>query len=243
MDNQKVGCFLSGLRKEKGLTQGELATHFNVTHQSVSKWEKGDSLPDIQVLREIAKFYEITIEEILNGEKNEHVIKSRSSEMQSKLNMDIVYTVFLLGMFISFTFFYLHENVTQELNEFLGELNPFFGNGYYTLNFSGFNLIFNATGISIYTASMWIIFLSLITLLVVKSVNMYSIIKHHEVHSITDMKLGFNLSTMLEVLIFACYIAMAIAMLITANVVMGIGFFIGLLFIVLIYVQKRIKTK
>ncbi len=44
MDNRKIGLFLQGLRTEKNMTQLELANLLNVTHQSVSKWENGDSI-------------------------------------------------------------------------------------------------------------------------------------------------------------------------------------------------------
>lgn len=61
----KLAENLQLLRKEKGLTQEELASIFGVTSQSVSKWELGLSCPDITVLPEIAAYYQISVDELL----------------------------------------------------------------------------------------------------------------------------------------------------------------------------------
>lgn len=53
------------LRKQKGITQEELASHFNVTNQSVSKWESGQSCPDIELLPKLAAFFGVSIDELL----------------------------------------------------------------------------------------------------------------------------------------------------------------------------------
>ncbi|MBR6940229.1 MAG: helix-turn-helix transcriptional regulator, partial [Clostridia bacterium] len=69
MDQQKIGSFLKALRYEKGLTQAELAEQLNTTNRSVSRWETGNTMPDICVLIELAEFYQVDIKEILNGER------------------------------------------------------------------------------------------------------------------------------------------------------------------------------
>lgn len=69
MDTQKIGSFLAGLRKSKGLTQQALADIFNVSNKTVSKWECGDAIPEITVLMAVASFYEVTVDEILQGER------------------------------------------------------------------------------------------------------------------------------------------------------------------------------
>jgi transcriptional regulator with XRE-family HTH domain len=66
-----IGSYISTLRKEKDLTQVELADRLNVSHQAVSKWERGDSLPDIGTLVELGKVFEKTIDSILSGGKND----------------------------------------------------------------------------------------------------------------------------------------------------------------------------
>ena len=70
MDQVKMGNALKVLRKEKGLTQEELAEMFYVTDRSVSRWETGSSLPDISILIQLADFYGVDIREILDGEIN-----------------------------------------------------------------------------------------------------------------------------------------------------------------------------
>ena len=78
MDKKKIGIFLKELRKEKGLTQDEVACAFSkscfgdiglVSNAAVSKWERGESVPNIEDIQHLAHFYNVTIDEILNGER------------------------------------------------------------------------------------------------------------------------------------------------------------------------------
>ena len=59
MDQQKIGAFLKVLRKQKGLTQEQIAEKFNVSSRTVSRWENGNNMPDLDVLIEISDFYEV----------------------------------------------------------------------------------------------------------------------------------------------------------------------------------------
>ncbi|HAB66304.1 MAG TPA: hypothetical protein DCE23_02950 [Firmicutes bacterium] len=70
MDNQKFGKLITKLRKEKGLTQKELAEKLYVTDKAVSKWERGLSFPDIELLLPIADLFSISVLELLKGERN-----------------------------------------------------------------------------------------------------------------------------------------------------------------------------
>ena len=70
MDMIKVGSFLRELRKEKNLTQEQLAEIFQVTNRTVSRWETGSNMPDVSLLLEIAEYYQLDVREILNGERN-----------------------------------------------------------------------------------------------------------------------------------------------------------------------------
>lgn len=69
MDPEKVGKFIKKLRKDNKLTQSELADKFGVTYQAVSKWENGKSIPDVSILQEIGKEYNVSVDEILSGNK------------------------------------------------------------------------------------------------------------------------------------------------------------------------------
>jgi transcriptional regulator with XRE-family HTH domain len=74
MDLVKIGAFLQALRKEKGLTQEQIAEQIGVSRRTVSRWETGSNMPDLDVLMELSDFYAVDLREILNGErKSEHM--------------------------------------------------------------------------------------------------------------------------------------------------------------------------
>lgn len=68
MDKKYIGHKISAIRKEKGLTQKELAEKLHVTDKTVSKWETGTHFPDITILEELAKTLEISVSELLGLE-------------------------------------------------------------------------------------------------------------------------------------------------------------------------------
>jgi len=69
MDNEKFGNFVKELRKEKNLTQKELAEKINITDKAVSKWERGLSFPEITMINILSKEVDVSVEELLNGER------------------------------------------------------------------------------------------------------------------------------------------------------------------------------
>ena len=66
--NKTLGARIAELRKEKGLTQEELAKQLGISSQAVSKWEKDISCPDIMILPSLAKILGVSIENLLTGE-------------------------------------------------------------------------------------------------------------------------------------------------------------------------------
>ena len=74
MDNVKIGCFTAECRKEKQITQQQLADKLNITNKAVSKWEAGNGFPDISLLAELAGILDVSVDEILRAEKNQKVI-------------------------------------------------------------------------------------------------------------------------------------------------------------------------
>ena len=74
MDQQKIGEFLKTLRKDKKLTQEELADKMNVSRRTVSRWETGSNLPDLSILVELADLYDVDMREIFNGERKEETV-------------------------------------------------------------------------------------------------------------------------------------------------------------------------
>ena len=71
MDAQKCGEFITELRKEKNLTQKDLANELNVSDKAISRWETGKGFPDVESLQSLSKFFAVTINELLAGEKAE----------------------------------------------------------------------------------------------------------------------------------------------------------------------------
>ena len=69
MDQQIIGRFLKDLRKEKEVTQQQLAEIMGVSNRTVSRWETGINMPDLDVLIDIADYYEVDIRELLDGER------------------------------------------------------------------------------------------------------------------------------------------------------------------------------
>ena len=69
MDKERTGQLITELRKEKGLTQKQLADALNVTDKAVSKWERGLSFPDVSMLEPLSELLGVSIMEILAGER------------------------------------------------------------------------------------------------------------------------------------------------------------------------------
>ena len=79
MDQIRIGRFLQDLRKEKGLTQEQLADKTGVARRTVSRWETGTNLPDLDILIELSDFYDVDLRDLLNGERK---IKKMDKEME-----------------------------------------------------------------------------------------------------------------------------------------------------------------
>lgn len=90
MNQEKIGKFIARLRKEKGLTQAQLAEHFDISNKAVSKWENGKSLPDASIMIDLCNLLGITVNELLSGERiNEEDYREKAEtklvEMQAKV--------------------------------------------------------------------------------------------------------------------------------------------------------------
>ena len=69
MEQAMIGKFISACRKEKGLTQMQLAEKLNITNRAVSKWETGKSMPDVSLMLDLCNILGITVNELLSGER------------------------------------------------------------------------------------------------------------------------------------------------------------------------------
>lgn len=85
IDQIKIGNFLVSLRKEKGLTQEELAQMFHVSSRSISRWETGSTMPDLGILVELADYYEVDIREIIDGERKSEIMEKEKKETLLKV--------------------------------------------------------------------------------------------------------------------------------------------------------------
>lgn len=70
MDQEKIGKFIKDLRIKNNLTQKEFADRYNVTYQAVSKWENGKNMPDLSLLKDICKDFDVSLDDLINGEKS-----------------------------------------------------------------------------------------------------------------------------------------------------------------------------
>ena len=86
MDQKKIGRFLKELRKEKDITQEQLAEKIKVSGRTVSRWETGSNMPDISLLAELADFYDVSIPEIIDGERKSENMNEEVKETVLKLS-------------------------------------------------------------------------------------------------------------------------------------------------------------
>lgn len=86
MDQKKIGNFLKELRKEKGITQERFAEILSVSGRTVSRWETGGNMPDISLLVEIAEFFEVSIPEIINGERKSENMNEEVKDVAKKMS-------------------------------------------------------------------------------------------------------------------------------------------------------------
>jgi len=85
LNQKKTGEFLKSLRKEKALTQEQLAEKFYVSARTVSRWETGSNMPDLSVLVQLADFYGVDIREIIDGERKSEKMDTETKDTLMKV--------------------------------------------------------------------------------------------------------------------------------------------------------------
>lgn len=128
MNQQKIGTFLKQLRNEQNLTQEQLAEQLNVSRRTVSRWETGRNLPDLDILIEMSDYYSVELLELLNGERksekmNEElektVLKVAELSSEEKLAMTRrIHLVYLGGLIAAIVYFVLL--FTDHADNFVG---------------------------------------------------------------------------------------------------------------------------
>ena len=83
MDQIKIGKFIQNKRKEKNITQQELAETLNITDRAISKWENGKCMPDVGIMQELCEILNITINDLFSGE----VVNMKDTEKKLEENL------------------------------------------------------------------------------------------------------------------------------------------------------------
>lgn len=117
MDVKRIGLFLKELRKEKQITQEELAEKLGVSNRTVSRWETGSNMPDFDVLIELSDFYDVEIREILEGKKIEENSDSKEellliADYNNKEKNKLTFTIrilFLVGLISMVVYLFIHN--------------------------------------------------------------------------------------------------------------------------------------
>ena len=127
MNQVKIGKFIADKRKEKKLTQQQLAEKLGVSDRAISNWENGKNMPDISLFPIISKELDVTVNDLMSGEKVD------KKEYQEKFEENIIYTIdetikkenkflkiilwtifsfiFLFVMYVSIESIYMHSNM------------------------------------------------------------------------------------------------------------------------------------
>ena len=87
MNQEKIGKFILELRKEKNMTQQELAEKIGVTDRAISKWENGRGLPDLSLMKPLCDELGVSINEFISGEKID------KKEYQDKFEENVLNTI------------------------------------------------------------------------------------------------------------------------------------------------------
>ena len=90
MDAQKMGAFIAQCRKEKQMTQEQLAQRLQVTDKAVSRWERGAGYPDVTLLKPLALALDVSVAELLEGERLEDA-GEEEKRMQQAVEHSLTY--------------------------------------------------------------------------------------------------------------------------------------------------------
>lgn len=103
MDQIKVGKFISECRKNKKITQAELAEKLNITDRAISRWETGKGLPDSSLMLALCNELDISVNELLSGEKietKEYQSNAEKNLIELKKQIDQTRKTFLIVSYI-----------------------------------------------------------------------------------------------------------------------------------------------
>jgi transcriptional regulator with XRE-family HTH domain len=130
---------LQELRKQKGLTQEELAASIYVSRTAISKWESGRGYPSIDSLKAIAKFFSVTIDELLTGNEALNIAEEDHKERESHLR-DLVFGLLDLSVAMFFFLPFFGQKVDAGVQAVsllsLTEISPYLKTAYFATTIS-----------------------------------------------------------------------------------------------------------
>ena len=131
MDKYKFGEFIYQKRKQLHMTQDELGRKLNVTNKAVSKWETGETLPDIQLLELLASTLKVSIDELLTQVKPEKeiVMKTRKTPIVLSIVFGVLSFILLISLGVS-----LYEKPTEHTLS-IDDFNSYFVKDSYKSEF------------------------------------------------------------------------------------------------------------
>ena len=138
MNQEKIGKFISSLRKEKGYTQLELAKKLGVTDKAVSKWERGLCFPDMSLLIPLSEILDVTMNELLLGERKDkenqesiekinkgileyssnEIKKTKKRERKLRIIFLLISLIFIIFISISIVRYYSEKQAKEELEKY-----------------------------------------------------------------------------------------------------------------------------
>ena len=125
---------LQELRKQKGLTQEELAKSLYVSRTAISKWESGRGYPSIDSLKEIAKFFSVTVDQLLSGEEVLTIAQEDQKQKTSHLR-DMVFGLLDISVVMFFFLPFFGQNIGTSVEEVsllaLNEIQAYLKIGYF----------------------------------------------------------------------------------------------------------------
>ncbi len=224
MDKNKFSQLLVSLRKEKKLYQQNIADIFKVTVQAVSKWENGESIPDIETLEKISEFYNISINNLLEG--NKIFITKKETIGEKKINLfQFIESIILLlliciTLFVKFCYTDLYLYNVSNSNSYI----------YY----SYYEIISNITG--------WWFFTFIIILLLFLLVVLFGFFK-----SILMKRYFYLTELILTIATVAYLLIVGTLMYSDSSVMFAVGYILLLIILsihlILILIIKELKIK
>ena len=130
MNQIKIGKFIYECRKNKNLTQEELAEKLGVSSKSISRWENGNTMPDYSLLKDLCNELDINVNELLSGEKikeTDYMLKAEENFINLKKKVDgtvkildiisIISFIIMVGLFFAHMYFnWLYRGSWDDVN-------------------------------------------------------------------------------------------------------------------------------